>query len=92
MREGQRERESQNRKQAPGSGPSAQLSELASYKTNVKQSIILLFTNNEIPKIIKESKEIIQFRIALHIKYLGINLTKNFHLRSTYFVGKDPNT
>ena len=52
-----------------------QFSKVAGYKINIQKSVVLLYTNNEIPE--KECKQTVSFQIELQkIKYLGMNLTK----------------
>ena len=49
-------------------------SKVAGYKTNITKLVLFQYTNNELSE--REIKKAIQFTIALKIKYVGINLTK----------------
>ena len=54
-----------------------EFSKVAGYKINAQKSVAFLYTNNEVTE--REIKELIPFIVAQkknHIKYLGINLTK----------------
>ena len=52
-------------------------SKVAGYKINIQKSVAFLYTNNEAAE--REIKTTISFTIATkRIKYLGINLTKEF--------------
>ena len=52
-----------------------EFSKFAGYKTNIWKSVVLLYTNNELPE--RAMKKTTPFTIASkRIKYLGINLTE----------------
>ena len=62
-------------------------SKAAGYKINTQKSLAFLYTNNQ--KTEKEIKETIPFTIAVKIiKYLGINLPRQWHPTPVLLPGK----
>ena len=66
-----------------------EFSKVTGYKINVQKSVAFLYTNNEETE--GEIKESIPFTVAPKtIRYLGINLTKQYYLSLIKLLTKQP--